>query len=296
VRFLAGFLILGGCATGGHVDEAPDAAPRPDALGGTVDGPVAPDVDAPTTPIDAPPPAGAAALLLTEVVLAPSTGELVEIANPTSQTVDLSTYYLSDSGAYFRLPAGAPTVDQSDFIVRFPAGATIAPGAVITVALDTAANFQAVYATAPTFSVAGGTMTSIAASGVPNLTNAGELVVLFQWNGQADVVRDVDLMIAGVPSVANGLLDKSAMGFDGPDADSTTTAYGADARTIAAQPTAPAAGKSTKRIALETGHEVQTGGGNGIAGDDETSEDTGATWDTLYTAPTPGVVPAGLLP
>ncbi|MBS1119172.1 MAG: uncharacterized protein H6Q90_1400 [Deltaproteobacteria bacterium] len=294
VRFLAGFLILGGCATGGRVEGASDAAAKPDAPG-TVDALVVPGVDGPVS-IDAPAPAAGSSLLLTEVVLAPSTGEFVEIANPTGQTVDLSTYYLSDSGTYFRLPAGSPTVDSTDFIAQFPAGATIAPGAVITVALDTTANFQTAYATAPTFSIASGTMTSIAVNGTPNLTNAGEIVVVFQWDGQADLVRDVDLVVAGVPTVANGLVDKSAMAFDGPDTGSATTAYGTDTRTIAAQSTAPASGKSTKRILRETGHELQTGGGNGIAGDDETAEDTGATWDTVYTAPTPGVVPAGLLP
>ncbi len=296
MRFLAGFLLLGACASGSRPNEAVDAADRPDGpTGGTEDAPVGSSIDA-AGPIDGANPAAGAALLITEVVLAPSTGEFIEIVNPTGQTVDLSTYYLSDSGAYFRVPAGAPTVDSTDFIVKFPAGATIAPGAVVTVAIDTVASFQTVYPTAPTFSVASGTMISIAATGVPNLTNAGELVVLFEWSGQADLVHDVDLVLAGVPSALNGLVDKSATAIDGPDADSASSSYGTDAKTIAAQPTAPASGKSTKRIALETGHELQTGSGNGIAGDDETSEDTAATWDTAYTVPTPGAVPAGLLP
>jgi hypothetical protein len=188
-----------------------------------------------------------------------------------------------------------PTVDTSDFIVRFPAGATIAPGGVVTVASDTAANFQTVYGAPPTFSIASATMTSVAAVGTPTLTNGGEMVVLFQWDGQSDLVDDVDLFIAGVPTAANTFVDKSGQAFDGPDTGSTTTAYGTDARTIAAQPTAPASGLSTKRIAKETGHEVQNGSGNGIVGDDETSEDTASTWDTTFTAPTPGSVPNGLL-
>jgi len=291
VRVLAVALVLAACATGSRLDEAPDAA-RPDGSTAGIDAPAADDApvgsDAPVAP-------SGAALLITEVVLAPSTGEYIEIANPTSQTVDLSTYYLADSGVYFRLPAGPPAVDVNDFVVRFPAGATIAPGAVVTVALDTAANFQLVYGAAPTFSIASATMTSIAANGVGTLTNAGELAVLFQWSGQADLVRDVDLVLVGVPTAANGLVDKSAQAFDGPDSDSATSAYGPDARTIAAQATTPASGRSTKRVALETGHETQTGSGNGIVGDDETSEDTASTWDTVYSVPTPGALPAGLL-
>ncbi len=294
VRILTGLFLLGACASGGRTTEGADAGPRPDGSSSLVDAPEGAMLDAPT-PLDTPEPLPAAVLLITEIVLAPSTGELIEITNPTGQTIDLSTYYLSDSGSYFRVPAGNPTVDATDFIVKFPAGATIAPGAVITVALDTVANFQTLYGVAPTFSIVGGTMTGVATNGLANLTNAGELIALFEWSGSADLVRDVDLMLAGVPSAANGLIAKSATAIDGPDGDTATSAYGPDAQTIGPQATAPAAGKSTKRVLLETGHETQTGGGNGIAGDDETSEDTAATWDTMYTAPTPGVVPTALL-
>ena len=282
---LVGFVLLGACATGTRVaDEAPDAGgqgPRPDA-------PDSSQPDAPDNPppIDAPG-ASAAALLVTEVVLAPTTGEFVEIANPTSQPVDLSTYYLTDSGKYFRLPGGTVAVDPSDFIVKFPDGATIAPGAVITVALDSVASFQTLYGVAPTFSVASGTMTPVATSGLATLTNAGEPVILFAWAGSG-LVRDVDILLAGVPSATNQLEDKSGVVVAG-------SAYAPDARTIAPQASAPNAGASTKRIALETGFEVQTGAGNGIAGDDETSENTASTWDTTFTAPTPGTLPAGLL-
>lgn len=237
----------------------------------------------------------AASVLITEVALAPNSGEFIEIANLTAQTVNLSTYYLADSGAYFQLPGGTPALDVNDFIVRFPAGATIAPGGVVTVALDTAANFQTTYGVAPTFSIASATMTPIAQSSTPTLTNSGELIVLFEWDGHADLVHDVDLVLAGAPTAANGMVDKSARAIDGPDSDSAASSYRTDARTMHAQPTAPAAGSSTKRIALETGHEAQGGSGNGIAGDDETSEDISTTWDTAFTAPTPGTLPAALL-
>jgi hypothetical protein len=232
--------------------------------------------------------------LLTEVVLAPSGGELVEIANPSDQPVALAPYYLADTGDYFRVPAGA-TAGASDFIVTFPAGATIPPKAAITVALGTAAAFQTTYGVAPTYSIADGTMTAVAVSGTPSLTNGGELVALFYWAGDSDLVRDCDLVLVGTPTTANGLVDKSGVALDGPDADSTATAYAADARTLAAQPSAPASAQSTKRIALEPGNEVQAGAGNGLTGDDETTENTAATWDTTFTAPTPGTLPSGLL-
>jgi len=259
----------------------------------------APAVDAPAVdaPVDAPPPP-VVALVLTEIVLAPTTDEMIEILNPNPVAVDLSPYYLSDVPTYFRLPAGTATIDTADFIVRFPAGATLAAGGVAVVALDTAANFTATYGVAPTYSVADGTMVTVASSGTPTLTNGGEPVVLLYWDGGSDRVVDVDIMVAGAPSAANLLLDKSGLQVDGPDPDGVGTAYAVDSNSITAQPSTPGSARSTKRIALETAAtENQTGGGNGVLGHDETSENTLVTWDsTGFTAPTPGTVPPALTP
>lgn len=279
-------VILAACAKG--TSFSPDAAPGGDGPAGDGSGD---DVDA--NPADGP--AGTTgALFVTEVMLAPSTGEFIEIANPTDELIDLSNYHLTDSGNYFRVPVAA-TVDATDFIVKFPPGATIAAKSVITVALDTTANFQTLHGMAPTYSIASGTMTSVVANGIAQLTNAGELVVLFYWDGERDLIRDVDLVLAGVPTPANGLVDKSGVAIDGPDGDSTTSVYAADARTITVQGAAAGSGMSTKRIANETGNEVQNGSGNGLTGDDETSETTSATWDTTFSTPTPGAVPAAVL-
>lgn len=254
-------------------------------------------IDAP--PIDGPPPV-VAHLLLSEVVLAPTGGEMIELVNPTSTAIDLSDYYLSDAPGYFRLPASvtAANVDSADFIVRFPTGATIAPGGVVTVAVDTAANFTTTYpGVNPTYSIAGATMVALAATAGSTLTNSGEPIILFRWDGASDRVTDVDIMIAGTPSATNVLANKSGVAVDGPDADPDGTAYATDAFTLPGQ-SAPASGRSTKRIALESdSNETHAGAGNGVAGHDETSEMLGATWDTGgYTVPTPGTVPAALLP
>src|SRR5205807_2152579 len=104
-------------------------------------------------------------LLLSEIALSPAGHEFVEIVNPTTQTVDLSSYYLSDNGNYFKLPAGGLTVAAADFIVKFPAGATIGSHGVVTVALDTAANFTAAYGIAPDYSITDASITVIAKNG-----------------------------------------------------------------------------------------------------------------------------------
>lgn len=282
-----------GCARGGLPAEQVDAR----AGGNPADGPAA---DAPARlPADGPSGNGLTgpALLLTEVVLAPSTSEFVEIFNPGAAAVDLSSYFLSDNGTYFRLPAGAQTLDTADFIARFPAGASIPSHGLITVALDTAASFTSAYGVAPTYALSGGAMITVAANGIPSLTNTGELIVLFQWDGTSDLVKDADMVLVGAPTASNGLVDKTAIALDGPDPGSATSTYAADARTLVGQGSTPAAGKSTKRIALEAGHEVQGGTGNGVAGDDETSEATSATWDASgFTVPTPGSIPTALQP
>jgi hypothetical protein len=282
-----------------------DASATPD---GELDAPVridaatdAPTADAPTA--DAPTPDAPMAdampdampgvgthLLLSEIELAPSGGEFIEIVNPTAQAIALDNYYLSDNGTYFRLPAGTQSLDSGDFIARFKAGTNIASHGVVTVSLDTAANFTAATGVAPTYSLADATITTVASSGTPSLTNGGEVVVLFTWDGTSDLVTDVDIMLAGAPTSANGLVSKSGVTVKG-------STYKTDAGTITNQAATPGSGKSTKRLTLETGHETENGTGNGMNGDDETSEQTGTTWDKgSFTAPTPGLVPASLLP
>jgi hypothetical protein len=291
-------LLGSACATGGMpAQPGADASDEKDAANpadGTGQPPADAPSDGPTAQPDAPP-ASSAALLLSEVATQPAGAELIEIVNPGNTPVDLSNYYLADHGNYFRIPSSTAVVDSADFIVKFPSNATIPAHGVVTVAIDTAALFTSAYGVPPTFAIKGGTMVPIVTNGTASLTNGGELVVLFYWDGTSDLVRDVDMIIVGVPTAGNGLIDKSGYGVDGPDPGNTPSTYVTDARTLVAQATAPGAGVSTKRLNLETGHEVQNGSGNGLMGDDETSENTVMSWDTSYTAPTPGVVPAALL-
>jgi len=241
-------------------------------------------------------------LLLSEVVIMPTEGEMIEIVNTSDQPVDLSTYYLSDSGNnYFKLPV-QKAVDLNDFIVKFPDNAVIPGHGVFTVALDTAVMFSTVYQKAPTFSVVDpGSMVPVATNGQATLTNAGEIVILFQWDGRSDLVRDVDIVLAGVPVGNNGVTPKSGLSQDGVDADTAPSTYATDKNSIRGQAAAPGVGFSTKRLMLEAaGGESHDGTGNGQSGDDETSEDTSLTWDGTagnpFTLPNPGMVPSALQP
>jgi hypothetical protein len=277
-------LSLAACATGSHLDHSGDVDAAAGDSKGASDGP------GNTQHPDASPQGAIAKLLITEVVLGPAGHEFVEIVNPSStMTVDLSTYYLSDNGNYFKLPVAVPAVTGGDFIINFPHGATLAPHGVATIALDTVANFSAAYATTPTYSIGDSTVTIITQMS-PTITDAGEIVVLFQWDGSSPLVKDVDMVLVGVPTTGNSFVAKSGY-------TQSSGTYQTDAQSMPLQASAAGSGKSTKRIALDSGHQTATGGGNGLDGDDETSEVTTATWDTTatYSAPTPGQVPTALL-
>jgi uncharacterized protein len=272
---LAGFIVaaaVAGCEW--NTISPPDAAEQADARHLTGD--AMPDAA----------PANAPHLLLTEVALAGT--EFIEIANPTAQPVDLTNYYVSDNGNYFTLPVGPPVLGAGDFVARFPTGKSIAAGGVITIAIGTAVAFNTAYGSPPTYSIKDHTMVTVYSSGTISLTDGGEIIALFAWDGSADLVSDVDLVLAGAGAAgANGLVSKSGLGQGASN-------YAPDANTIAPQAASPGVGKSTKRIAAEAGNETQDGTGNGITGHDETSEDTSVTWDSAFSAPTPGSVPPGL--
>ncbi len=240
-------------------------------------------------------------LLLCEVTQQPTSGEFIEIYNPTGVAVDLTNYYLSDDEDYAVLPGAsgagpAPSIGTSDFIVQFPPGSSIPADGVIVVAFD-GAGFLMDYGIAADFEIKGtdtGTLdmlaTDVGASA--GLTNGGENVSLFFWDGAADLVQDVDAVNVGLPSSSNDLGDKTGVTVDGPDGDTTASMYATDMLTIPSQASAHGFGESTKRLFLEATFE-SNGGGNGITGDDETTEDISLTWDASpYTAPNPGTCSA----
>ncbi len=242
-------------------------------------------------------------LLLSEAVVTPTSGEFLEITNPTASAVALDNYYLSDDEDYALLPGAsgsgpAPNIGSSDFIVQFPAGASIPAGGVVTIAFD-AAGFFTAYAVVADFEIHG------TDAGVPDmiatdlgasagLTNSGENAVLFFWDGASDLVSDVDMVNIGTPSSTNDIGDKTGVSVDGPDGDTTASTYGADAFTMPQQGGDPGFGFSTKRIAMESGFEAA--GPNGLTGDDETSEDISMTWDSIFTAPSPGTTGTVVVP
>ena len=245
-------------------------------------------------------------LLLSEIVVTPTAGEMVEIYNPGSASVDLTNYYVTDatnSGSslyYYNIVLQNGTsggASPSDFHARFPSGATIAAGAYQTIALNGAVNFNAEFGIAPTYELLNtdgvvpdmleAETGSIGTDG--GLSNNGEVLILYYWDGDSDIVIDIDYVLWGDKAEA---VDKSGITIDGPDADATTSAYANDVAIADQDITGPTDGSnlhaddfSAQRLLSNEGNQVQTGS-NGIKGASEMSENLSITWYHSLT-PTP---------
>ncbi|MCC6553212.1 MAG: lamin tail domain-containing protein, partial [Polyangiaceae bacterium] len=250
-------------------------------------------------------------LLLSEVVVSPTEAEYMEIYNPGPAPVSLANYYLADYAAYYQVVTGTPPAVSSDFIVRFPANAVIQPGEFQTIStgggqcfLDACGSVGTFtgYGALPTYEIAPPDPLHSSAA-VPDmivpyagavgtiygLTNSGEPVVLFYWDGVTDLISDADYVYYGTSN--NTPVNKTNVSIDGPDANGTTSTYLPEAMDDPANHAPLYISASTPlRIACradfaETGQVMS--GGNGVMGADEASENWSTTWATCMAA-TPG--------
>lgn len=249
-------------------------------------------------------------LLLTEIMSeGADTAEFIEIYNPTSRDISLNGYYLSDYGNYWKLPipttgTGPLLAVQSDFLVGFPNNAVIKSKQVIVVAMKTA-TFQTTFSTPATYGIdiaadEGGTKAFRyrLLGTLPTITDTGELISLFYWDGASDLVKDVDLAFAGKIADAGATnVPVTKASVDGPDQNAAESVYEPEDGTFHGGMSAVVPNQtfqSYKRRKLEGTEEKESETANGIAGHDETSENFPSTWDGDggFTAPTPGSVPA----
>lgn len=224
-------------------------------------------------------------LLISEIVAAPTGGEFIEIYNPTANTIALDDVYLADYSTYYLVTQGSGAPVSSDFRMRFPAGASIAAGSFVVVALEPAANFHTAYGFFPDFDVdpadTGAPAMTGEISANAGLTNTDEMVVLFTWDQVSDLVQDIDYLVYGDTSDA---ADKTGITVG-------TGTYANETAGASQDPgAAPAAGQSLHRCDTAEGSETGNGG-NGALGHDETSEAFSATF-RLTAAPSPGAAPA----
>jgi len=226
-------------------------------------------------------------LLISEIVVSPTQAEMVEIYNPTSSTVSLANVWLADYDTYYLVTQGGGAPSFTDFRVKFPAGATIAPGGFVVVSLESAGDFLAAYGMPPSFDLDaadnGAPVMLGTYAGGSGLTDAHEMLVLFEWDGASDLVTDLDYLVWGDTSQA---CDKTGVTVGGslyaPDTPVASQAFAPS----------PGTGKSLHRCDTAEATEDKTGG-NGASGHDETSEDFGTAFKyDAAASPSPKAAPA----
>ena len=232
-------------------------------------------------------------LLISEIQVSPDTMEYIEVFNPNPVPLSLDNYYLTDYNTYYQLVENAFPSATGDFLVQFPAGTSIDSAGVLVIAVD-----GSVFSGQADFELKSNStvpdMISLYLGSSVSLSNQ-EMVMLFYWDGQSDLVSDIDYTTWG--STTSTFVDKSSISIDGPDPDTTPSTYLNDTPVTSQQyfPTAPITGQSMSRLSVSEAGEILLNG-NGIQGHNETSEPIAANFQLLQ-APTPGttelIVPSG---
>jgi len=219
-------------------------------------------------------------LLLSEISVRPDEAEFFEIGNPNPVDIELANIYIADYNLYYLITIGGGAPGIADFRAQFPASAIISAHDVVVVSVRSAADFFWWFGQNPDYDFDAGDPGAPAMLGEIDdavFTNADEMLILFEWDGSADLVQDHDYFLWGNASDA---MDKSGVVVGSSAFEDETLPVFQD------YAVPPDVAQSLKRIDLLEGSEI-TSGGNGITGHDETSENLSTTTD-VSDSPTPG--------
>lgn len=224
-------------------------------------------------------------LLITELVDTTNSQEFIEIHNPGSEAVTLEHVYLADFPEYYQWAVNVS--EPSDFRVRFPAGASIDAGEYVVISMENGVDFAGNYGEYPDYDLDSDDATAPVMRGVSSgsttLSNTGEMVVMFFWDGSSDLVSDIDYVVYEPTPFELSALD--AMNKSGQTVGASTYANETPIQSQSIAPD-PDTGESLSRCDLSEGSESQSGG-NGFSGQDETSENLEETW-VVTSVRTPG--------
>lgn len=239
--------------------------------------------------------AGLEDLVITEIVVTPTAGEFFEIHNKGVTQLDLSNVYVTDATGsgnfYYNITTGSNYGGGSsaDFHARFPNGSTIAAGEYQSIAIN-GIGFFGEYGINPTYELnesdATPNMLEAVAGSINNqggLSNAGEFLVMYHWDGASDLVQDLDYVVWGDQAEA---VDKSGITIGGSTYLNETPIVSQDVIANGAH----TFGQSWQRTDLTEGNE-NLSGGNGFSGHDETSENLSNTFAEGVPNPAGGTTP-----
>jgi cysteine-rich repeat protein len=224
-------------------------------------------------------------LLISEAVIEDDPAEFIELHNPNDWSVNLEDYYLASTPTYYLFTTGMQPM-LPEVVLGFPANSIIPPRGFVVVSLEEAMAFEAVYGVTPDFDMVGmNAPMMIGGDPAAKLDNDAGIVVLFYWDGASDLALDVDYLLYGNTSAA---VDKSDVTVGG-------STY-ADETPPGMQGAAPKVGKEQALYRCDTVESTEVAGGNGVDGDDETSEDCSRAFVKAMGKPTPRMAPEGLGP
>ncbi|MFT7699856.1 MAG: hypothetical protein ACI8S7_001689 [Candidatus Krumholzibacteriia bacterium] len=239
--------------------------------------------------------------------------EFIEVVNPTGSAIDMSNVYLTDgtfatSGTfYWNIADGVPNSTTAgggtfnDFHVRFPDGYMLAAGDTLSISVSGSNEYVEAYGQLPDFELfedanapdtvpelvnvfpqsvqRGNPLGEANTTLLPSLSDNSESLILYSWDGVTDLVQDLDFAFWGASAAV--LFDKTGVTV-GAGTYLADTATGSQ-ETIST--TVQNFGQSYVRLSADEGTEAAAGG-NGIrglgetSGHDETSENSGTTWET----------------
>ena len=227
-------------------------------------------------------------LLLSTIIITPDSAEMVIIKNPTASAINLNNYYLTDatssSKKYYNLPSGENYWSGTafDFLVKFP-DVILQAGDSLFIGMNTSDVFFNYYGFESDYSLGdadtplvGDMGVLVGISGV--LDNTRETMILFNWNGVSSIVQDVDYFLWNEinydfenPVAHQYAIDKSNIDGYLQDTESDQQSYRIN---------------HPENYAFVRTHMDESGeialGGNGITGNDETSENMIESWKILY--------------
>jgi len=243
-------------------------------------------------------------LIFSKITITPNQAEMVAIYNPTSSTIDLSNYYLSDAEYspanihYYNLPSGTDYIwsfASTDFVVRFKDTDEIDPGETKYISLAGIGDFENYYGFAPDLIMQNDMLSAIdGQNSISTQTNllgdSYEVLILFYWDGNPNsLVQDVDYFYWGnYQALAFYGVNKTGVSTYAPDTpflvadlppNSTQRAQEENILNFHTD------GYTYKRVSLteEVGELGPTNSitGNGITLHDETSENFTISWEIV---------------
>lgn len=209
-------------------------------------------------------------LIFNRIAVKPDQGELIEIYNPTNETVDLSNYYLSDQNDYYNwIFDNTSTINSRDFLIKFPNGSQIQSEESFIISTTSSEDFLNYYNQAPNISLIDTEFEIFEIGSNAGLDNNQEMLVLFYWDGNSEIIQDVDYFLWG--STLRGFSKTTDDGY--PYNDTILD----DQTFIRNYGTSDFYDSLYIRLDINEYDEIQFDG-NGITGHDETSENFIVSW------------------